>query len=180
MNKRDHPDGAKGVYKTRSKDTHKDLGQRMKTNSYAGVVKQTNIQPKLVVESKPALVLDNPCMLHHDFSMSLMGKVKEFGSIFNLPVVLAKEGVGSWFALLQQAYKSFHIDERVMWVDIEGIPLQAWTQNTFAKIAPKWGKVHWIRVKETSGWVPEFMEEELASNESDDEMLDEELQKRQN
>ncbi|GJU22568.1 glycoprotein 3-alpha-L-fucosyltransferase A-like protein [Tanacetum coccineum] len=72
MNERDHPDGAKGVYKTRSKDTHKDLGQRMKTNSYPG-------------------------------------------------------------------------------------------------------KVYWIRAKETFGWVPEFMEEELAPNESDDEMLDEDL-----
>nr|GEW49051.1 RNA-directed DNA polymerase, eukaryota, reverse transcriptase zinc-binding domain protein [Tanacetum cinerariifolium] len=208
MNKRDHPDGAKGVYKTRSEDTHKDLGQRMKTNSYAGVVKQTNIQPKLVVESEPALVLDNSCMLQRDFSMSLMGKVKEFGSISNLPVVLANEsfenlkfiyldgcwvlidfksnsakenfqnhtGVGSWFALLQQAYKSFHIDERVTWVDIKGTPLQAWTQNTFAKIASnEVSKVYWIRAKETLGWVPEFMEEELAPNESDDEMLDEDL-----
>ncbi|GJR39596.1 RNA-directed DNA polymerase, eukaryota [Tanacetum coccineum] len=245
MNKRDHPAGAKGVYKTRSEDTHKDLGQRMKTNSYAGVVKQTNIQPKLVAESEPALVLDNSYMLQRDFSMSLMGKVKEFSSISNLPVVLAKEGfenlkisylggcwvlidfksnlakenfqnhtrVGSWFALLQQAYKSFHIDERVTWVDIEGVPLQAWTQNTFVKIASKWGefiyvedndesclhtkrlciklksqnnifetfkiiaqgKVYWIRAKETSGWVPEFMEEKLAPNESDDKMLDEDL-----
>ncbi|GKC70447.1 retrovirus-related pol polyprotein from transposon TNT 1-94 [Tanacetum coccineum] len=162
MNKRDHPAGAKGVYKTRSEDTHKDLGQRMKTNSYAGVVKQTNIQPKLVAESEPALVLDNSYMLQRDFSMSLMGKCTGGLALSpNLPAnVLAKRGkrrnfqnhtgVGSWFALLQQAYKSFHIDERVT-------------------------VLYWIRAKETSGWVPEFMEEELAPNESDDEMLDEDL-----
>nr|GEX35012.1 nucleotide-binding alpha-beta plait domain-containing protein [Tanacetum cinerariifolium] len=170
MNKRSHSsDGAKGVYKTRAEDTHKELGQRMKTNSYAGVVKTT---PELVIDSESALVLDYSCMLQRDFSMSLMGKVKEFASLSTLPDVLAKEvsenlkirylggfwvlidfqsnsakenfqnhtRVGSWFALLQHASKTFIIDERVTWVDIEGIPLQAWTQNTFAKIASKWGE----------------------------------------
>nr|GFB39675.1 UvrD-like helicase, ATP-binding domain, P-loop containing nucleoside triphosphate hydrolase [Tanacetum cinerariifolium] len=48
-------------------------------------------------------------------------------------------GTRSWFSHLQQASSTFHIDERVTWVDIEGIPLKAWTKNTFIRIASKWG-----------------------------------------
>nr|GEX46475.1 RNA-directed DNA polymerase, eukaryota [Tanacetum cinerariifolium] len=31
--------------------------------------------------------------------------------------------------------------ERIVWVDIEGIPLHAWSRNTFLKIRAKWGEV---------------------------------------
>nr|GEZ51553.1 RNA-directed DNA polymerase, eukaryota [Tanacetum cinerariifolium] len=48
-------------------------------------------------------------------------------------------GTRSWFSHLQQASSTFHIDKRVTWVDIEGIPLKAWTKNTFTRIAFKWG-----------------------------------------
>ncbi|GKA42666.1 nucleotide-binding alpha-beta plait domain-containing protein [Tanacetum coccineum] len=34
-------------------------------------------------------------------------------------------GVGSWFASLEYASDSFVIDERVVWVDIEGVPMKA-------------------------------------------------------
>nr|GEW70965.1 hypothetical protein CTI12_AA518330 [Tanacetum cinerariifolium] len=50
-------------------------------------------------------------------------------------------GVRSWFSTLQQASSSLLIDERVAWVDIEGVPLNAWTINTFTKITSKWGKL---------------------------------------
>ncbi|GKB50076.1 nucleotide-binding alpha-beta plait domain-containing protein [Tanacetum coccineum] len=182
LNKR--PEGANGGYNKRSEDMHKDLGNRMKTNSYAGVLKQSHVQPESIVESKPALVLDNSCMLQREFPMSLMGKVKEFSSLSNLPVEKFQNhiGVGSWFATLQQASKMFQIDERVTWVDIEGIPLQAWTENTFARIASKWGELIYTEDndesclhRKLSGWVPEFIEEEEALNESDDEMSNEDL-----
>ncbi|GKC68671.1 hypothetical protein Tco_1101269 [Tanacetum coccineum] len=35
----------------------------------------------------------------------------------------------------------FHIYGRVTWVDIEGIPLKVWTNNTFNRIASKWGEL---------------------------------------
>ncbi|GJU36621.1 hypothetical protein Tco_1184975 [Tanacetum coccineum] len=43
-------------------------------------------------------------------------------------------GVGSWFTSLEYASNTFVIDERVVWVDIEGVPMNVWTYNTFKKI----------------------------------------------
>lgn len=131
----------------------------MHRKSYASMVKNREVNSDVMVDSKPALLLDNSCILQRDFSLALMGKVKEFGSLTNLSVTLAKEGfedltlsylggfwvmiefksvivkdkfhnhvgVGSCFSKMIQASKSFHIDERVAWVDIEGIPLRVWT-----------------------------------------------------
>ncbi|PWA54239.1 hypothetical protein CTI12_AA425870 [Artemisia annua] len=49
-------------------------------------------------------------------------------------------GVNSWFCTLLNAYNDFVSDERVVWVDIEGIPLHVWSRETFAKIGNKWGE----------------------------------------
>ncbi|GKC72784.1 RNA-directed DNA polymerase, eukaryota [Tanacetum coccineum] len=113
-------------------------------------------------EVKPALVLDDTCLNQRDVSTALMGKVKEFGSLSNLKMVLANEGFdniklkymgGLWVMIefLSDASKenfkanvastSLHIDERVTWVDIEGMPLKAWTLNTFKRIVSKWGEL---------------------------------------
>ncbi|GKA00652.1 hypothetical protein Tco_0673317, partial [Tanacetum coccineum] len=109
------------------------------------------------INNKPSLVLDDSCILQRDFSLSLMGKVLDFGSLSSMKMILAKEGfdkltlkymggfwiliefwsksvlekfkshvgVGSWFSVLQYASNSFMIDERVAWLDIEGVPLKA-------------------------------------------------------
>nr|GEW11366.1 nucleotide-binding alpha-beta plait domain-containing protein [Tanacetum cinerariifolium] len=50
-------------------------------------------------------------------------------------------GAVSWFSQIIQASKEFDIDERITWVDIEGIPLKLWSENTFNRIAGKWGKI---------------------------------------
>nr|GEZ83070.1 RNA-directed DNA polymerase, eukaryota [Tanacetum cinerariifolium] len=85
----------------------------------------------------------------------------------------------------EYASNSFVIDERVVWVDIEGVPMKIWTNNTFNKISPKWGelsfeedrknmKKKWIRAKKVSGWIPVFLEEDDEEDESDDDTLDNE------
>nr|GEX39480.1 RNA-directed DNA polymerase, eukaryota [Tanacetum cinerariifolium] len=43
-------------------------------------------------------------------------------------------GVKSWFQVLQAAKQNFVSDERVVWVDIEGVPLNVWTRKIFLKI----------------------------------------------
>ncbi|GKD36139.1 RNA-directed DNA polymerase, eukaryota, nucleotide-binding alpha-beta plait domain protein, partial [Tanacetum coccineum] len=48
-------------------------------------------------------------------------------------------GIRSWFSLIKSACNSFVPDERIVWVSIEGLPINAWTTNTFSKIASKWG-----------------------------------------
>ncbi|GJW08952.1 RNA-directed DNA polymerase, eukaryota [Tanacetum coccineum] len=50
-------------------------------------------------------------------------------------------GVASWFNSLSNAQSDFVSLERIVWVDIEGVPLHAWTRNTFIKIGAKWGDV---------------------------------------
>nr|GEX99355.1 RNA-directed DNA polymerase, eukaryota [Tanacetum cinerariifolium] len=47
-------------------------------------------------------------------------------------------GVNSWFHVLQAAIHDFVNDERVVWVDIEGVPLNVWSRETFLKIGKKW------------------------------------------
>ncbi|GJY17102.1 hypothetical protein Tco_0388593 [Tanacetum coccineum] len=41
--------------------------------------------------------------------------------------------------LSHQASSEFITDERVTMVEIEGIPLKVWNENTFIRIASKWG-----------------------------------------
>ncbi|GJV53563.1 RNA-directed DNA polymerase, eukaryota, reverse transcriptase zinc-binding domain protein [Tanacetum coccineum] len=60
----------------------------------------------------------------------------------------SKMGTGSWFSQLIQASNSFCIDERVSWIDIEGIPLKAWSKNTFNRITSKWGEVLYLDEQE--------------------------------
>ncbi|GJW36549.1 RNA-directed DNA polymerase, eukaryota [Tanacetum coccineum] len=50
-------------------------------------------------------------------------------------------GVASWFLRLCNAQPDFVARERIVWVDIEGVPLHAWTHSTFNKIGSKWGEV---------------------------------------
>ncbi|GJS47266.1 RNA-directed DNA polymerase, eukaryota [Tanacetum coccineum] len=70
----------------------------------------------------------------------------------------ANVGIGSGFSQLHQASNLFHIDERVTWVDIEDE-----------------GKVLWVRAKEDSGWIFDFVEDDEEESDSDDEIRDEGL-----
>ncbi|GJT16199.1 nucleotide-binding alpha-beta plait domain-containing protein [Tanacetum coccineum] len=54
---------------------------------------------------------------------------------------MANTSVVSWFSHLQQASNNVFTDERITWLDIEGVPLKAWTNNTFKRIASKWGEL---------------------------------------
>ncbi|GJT19174.1 hypothetical protein Tco_0877880 [Tanacetum coccineum] len=48
-------------------------------------------------------------------------------------------GIGSWFSTIKSACNSFIFDDRIVWVSIEGLPINSWTTNTFSKVASKWG-----------------------------------------
>nr|GEX91644.1 RNA-directed DNA polymerase, eukaryota [Tanacetum cinerariifolium] len=54
--------------------------------------------------------------------------------------LLLYSGVKSWFHVIQLAIHDFVTDERVVWVDIEGVPLNLWSRDTFLKIGKKWGE----------------------------------------
>nr|GEW01336.1 RNA-directed DNA polymerase, eukaryota, nucleotide-binding alpha-beta plait domain protein [Tanacetum cinerariifolium] len=101
----------------------------------------------------------------------------EFDSLASKEKFLNHSGIGSWFTELIQATSSFKNDERVVWISIEGLPIKAWTPNTFRKIASLWGeqkviiqgKVYWIRVKELDAWFPNFQEDDQDDLSSDGE-----------
>nr|GEZ16087.1 nucleotide-binding alpha-beta plait domain-containing protein [Tanacetum cinerariifolium] len=46
---------------------------------------------------------------------------------------------GSWFSQIIQAHNDFVLDERVIWVEVQGIPCKWWSRNTFIRIASTWG-----------------------------------------
>nr|GEZ30182.1 putative reverse transcriptase domain-containing protein [Tanacetum cinerariifolium] len=50
-------------------------------------------------------------------------------------------GVASWFKSLSNAQTDFITRNRIVWVNVEGVPMHAWSRNTFHKIGSKWGEV---------------------------------------
>nr|GEV01115.1 hypothetical protein [Tanacetum cinerariifolium] len=83
--------------------------------SFASVLKKDNpkdgssIPPH--ISSKPALVLDDSCLLERDFSMELMGKVKDVTAIPNLHFILSKEGFPNVkITYLGGLWVLFHLD----------------------------------------------------------------------
>ncbi|GJT61774.1 RNA-directed DNA polymerase, eukaryota [Tanacetum coccineum] len=54
--------------------------------------------------------------------------------------MMSHTGVNSWFHVIQDARIDFVSEERIVWVDIEGIPLSAWSRETFDRIGKKWGE----------------------------------------
>nr|GEU50533.1 glucose-methanol-choline oxidoreductase, FAD/NAD(P)-binding domain protein [Tanacetum cinerariifolium] len=110
-------------------------------NPYVHVVKG-QMQPKNK-ESKatPALVLSDECQLSKDLSKSLFGRVKQFTPLANIRKAVNNVSTGSWFSQLKQASVEFNTEGRIAWVEVEGIPFKLCSDNTFKRIATKWGKL---------------------------------------
>ncbi|GKD45471.1 nucleotide-binding alpha-beta plait domain-containing protein [Tanacetum coccineum] len=62
------------------------------------------------------------------------------------------KSVGSWFSQIVQAHKEFVIEERVIWVEIEGVPCKWWSKNTFNQIASRWGNLLNVEELEEGGY----------------------------
>nr|GFA50917.1 hypothetical protein [Tanacetum cinerariifolium] len=87
------------------------------------------------ISSASVLVLDDSCVAERDLSNHVMGKVKDVSSISNLQTLIMEEG----FSVVNLVYLGV-LDERIVWVDIEGIPLNVWSRETFTRIGNKWGE----------------------------------------
>nr|GEW92573.1 RNA-directed DNA polymerase, eukaryota, reverse transcriptase zinc-binding domain protein [Tanacetum cinerariifolium] len=87
-----------------------------KPNSYAFAVKQGKLDKKVEEETKHFLVLDELCILERDFSLSLMGKLKDFDSISNIKKVFAVEGF--------ENIKISYMGGKVYWV--RAIEISGW------------------------------------------------------
>nr|GEY63204.1 RNA-directed DNA polymerase, eukaryota, nucleotide-binding alpha-beta plait domain protein [Tanacetum cinerariifolium] len=106
----------------------------------------------------------------HNVKLSYLGGLWvmiEMESLSCKEKLLKHEGVASWFNNLGNAQEDFVSKERIVWVDIKGVPIHAWTFGTFKKIGSKWGEVMEIeeyndglfarkKAKELFMWSPVF------------------------
>nr|GEZ26618.1 RNA-directed DNA polymerase, eukaryota [Tanacetum cinerariifolium] len=110
--------------------------------SFAKAVKGKEV---LLKPDEPMMVLE-PGVLNFEGDPALVGCVKDFKTIPNLDNIVDSEGLSGvklsylgGFWVLLEFESSQALPDRVVWIDIEGTPLRAWSQTTFNKIASKWG-----------------------------------------
>ncbi|GJW95740.1 RNA-directed DNA polymerase, eukaryota [Tanacetum coccineum] len=115
-------------------------------------IKEFDFGMSLMGRAKDVSAIPNlPCIISKEgfqnVKLSYLGGMWvlfEFDSLTAKEKFLNHSGIGSWFTELIQATSSFENDERIVWISIEGLPIKAWTPNTFRKIASLWGEyVEW-------------------------------------
>nr|GEX45471.1 RNA-directed DNA polymerase, eukaryota [Tanacetum cinerariifolium] len=125
------------------------------------------------LSSSTALVLDDSCVVDRNLSCHAMGRglwvMLELDNVSAKQKLLEHVRVNSWFQTLHNATNDFDSSERVVWVDIEGIPLnQPGTILDNFKVISK-GKVIMVRVKELFTWNSCFLEPTMSDYSSNDE-----------
>nr|GFB06373.1 nucleotide-binding alpha-beta plait domain-containing protein [Tanacetum cinerariifolium] len=113
-------------------------------NTYVHVVKGQMQPENKESKATPALVLSDECLLSKDLSKSLFGKVKQFAPLANIRKAVSNKdnvSIGSWFSQLKQASMEFNTEGRIAWVEVEGIPFKLCLDNTFKRVATKWGEL---------------------------------------
>ncbi|GJU80012.1 RNA-directed DNA polymerase, eukaryota [Tanacetum coccineum] len=111
-------------------------------------------------------------LLVRELSLSVMEKIGYLGGLWVLlelvNVATCKKlaqhiGVNSWFSVIQPAMVDFVCEERVVWVDIEGIPFVTWWSRD--------RRVYLVRAKELFAWTPSFIESKDSGYSSDDDSI---------
>ncbi|PWA36134.1 hypothetical protein CTI12_AA602910 [Artemisia annua] len=74
----------------------------------------------------------------------------EFDSFQSCENFRTHEAINSWFSSLSHWTPHFEVPDRVVWIDVEGTPLKAWSKTTFNKIASKWGELVFMDDSNTS------------------------------
>nr|GFB16348.1 RNA-directed DNA polymerase, eukaryota [Tanacetum cinerariifolium] len=101
------------------------------------------------ISPAPAMVLGDECIVNRDLDKCVMGEVTDFASINNMYVLLSNKGfqcvklmyLGSLWGLIELGSNKAKSRERIVWVDIEGVSIHAWSRPTFSKIGSRWGEV---------------------------------------
>ncbi|KAL4574465.1 hypothetical protein LXL04_021297 [Taraxacum kok-saghyz] len=57
---------------------------------------------------------------------------------------LSHNAFSIWFSVLKPWHNDFVVKERIVWLEVEGIPLLAWGDEIFRKIAGKWGELLYV------------------------------------
>ncbi|GJT10082.1 RNA-directed DNA polymerase, eukaryota, nucleotide-binding alpha-beta plait domain protein [Tanacetum coccineum] len=88
-------------------------------NKYYASVLNNKVEGENATVGTPVMVIDEECFIDKNMDLTLVAKIIPWS-------------------------KDFTVDERVSWVDIEGVPSVAWTSKTFEKIAQRWGELLFI------------------------------------
>nr|GFA26792.1 nucleotide-binding alpha-beta plait domain-containing protein [Tanacetum cinerariifolium] len=139
-----------GVKRGNSGDTYTSNGVKGAANSYAHVVKGSQ-NSKMDSDSSPVMVLDDSCLNEKDYSLCLIGKVKDFATLENLKVVVANEGfdnikfkyMGGYWVMMNfqtEVSKLKFQENSVMKTWFSQIQLASSDFNTD-------GKVTWVEIK---------------------------------
>ncbi|GJX57424.1 nucleotide-binding alpha-beta plait domain-containing protein [Tanacetum coccineum] len=153
--------------------TQKEMGVHGHSISFAQTVKRGNLPTTVAVYQKPALVLDVSCTSHMEFSLFVVGKLKEFALLPNLESTLAEEGfddiiiryMGGFWVLVQLVSK-IQKDKFLAHVGVG-----SW----FSELQPAYGnfkineRVIWIDVEDEEA--PFFHRKRLCINTTLDDMI---------
>nr|GEW06017.1 RNA-directed DNA polymerase, eukaryota [Tanacetum cinerariifolium] len=91
----------------------------------------------------------------------------EFDNVVTKESMQKHMGVKSWFQEILDVSNDFVSDDRIVWVDIEGIPLNVWSRGTFIRIGKKWGET--LDLEDNEGQIPpndEVFEDEPISDDN--------------
>nr|GEW73697.1 hypothetical protein [Tanacetum cinerariifolium] len=93
---RNHKGGSPVVHHSVGKETH-SVGKET-PSSFADILKNKSqphkdaCLPTVVLDSIPAIVLDESCLVDKDLSCAVLGKIKDINALSNLYTLLEKEG----------------------------------------------------------------------------------------
>ncbi|GJT64619.1 hypothetical protein Tco_1016099 [Tanacetum coccineum] len=149
--------------------------------SYASVLngKEGTQKPVLAGPITKNITLENSDLLElSDTSSVVLAKCKYMGGLWLWIEFSSDESrlkfqknteMELYFTQRKLVSHNFIPDERMIWIEIDGLPLNAWTTNAFKKIAGNWGETVFVdedadeniangrvRVREFANWVPDF------------------------
>ncbi|GJS34548.1 RNA-directed DNA polymerase, eukaryota [Tanacetum coccineum] len=112
-----------------------------RARSYANIVNGASVGDFSSFPNLSTLLLDEGFSDVHLSYLGGMWVMLEFETEDIKKNLMVHTGINSWFDVIQDAETDFVSDERIVWVDIEGVPLKAWSRETFTRIAKKWGEM---------------------------------------
>ncbi|KAI3694130.1 hypothetical protein L1987_77091 [Smallanthus sonchifolius] len=129
-------------------------------SSFADIVKGSNPKRSIVVCDPPppmVISIDNSDLLKLDeFGSAILVKVREtvnlryvgglwvcveFSNREDFMAFKHHEDMNLFFSDIKPFLKDFILKERVVWLEIGGLPLIGWSPSTFKKVASQWGGV---------------------------------------
>nr|GEW90316.1 putative RNA-directed DNA polymerase, eukaryota, reverse transcriptase zinc-binding domain protein [Tanacetum cinerariifolium] len=142
--------------------------------SYVNVVNGASKVPDFgpVLSAAFAFVLDDSCATilrdegFSDVNLSYLGGLWvlfECDTVDTKVNLMQHTCVLSWFHIIQDAVHDFVSDERIVWVNIEGVPLNVWSRETFIRISKVW----MVRAKELVTWNPILLSDKETEYSSD-------------